>query len=84
MIDQRLTTDLTVGKRGILVIPVAIREALGLCGGQKLVAIVEDGELILAPVPNDPFERLREAAGDLFKGVDGVVYQRALRDEWED
>jgi AbrB family looped-hinge helix DNA binding protein len=51
----RLTT-LAVRRKGIVTIPEAIREELGLHEGDHLVATVEDGRLVLAPasvVPDD-------------------------------
>jgi AbrB family looped-hinge helix DNA binding protein len=82
--ETRLAMDVVVGKRGTIVIPAEMRRALGICEGQKLFVMVEDGDIVLHPVSNDPFERLREAAGDLFKGVDVQAYVRGLRDEWDD
>lgn len=79
--ETRLAMDVVVGKRGTIVIPAEMRKALGICEGQKLFVIVEDGDIVLHRVSSDPLERLREAGGNVFNGVDGVSYQRALRDE---
>lgn len=84
MLESRLATDIVVGKRGTIVIPAEMRKALGICEGQKLFAMIQDGDIVLRAVSSDPFERLREAAGDLFSGVDVQAYVRGLRDEWDD
>ena len=78
-----LSTDIVVGQRGTVVIPAGMRRALGICEGQKLFAVVVDGDIVLRPVSNDPIERLREAFAGVFTGVDPVEYVRALRREWE-
>jgi len=39
------------------------------------------GQIIVKRVPSDPLERLRWAAGDSFRGIDPIAYQRDLRDE---
>ena len=44
------TTDLRVAANGRLVLPKAMREAMGLTGEAKLVATLEGDELRLTPV----------------------------------
>ncbi|MGH8903072.1 MAG: AbrB/MazE/SpoVT family DNA-binding domain-containing protein [Egibacteraceae bacterium] len=76
--------DVRVGKRAQIVIPAPLRRQLGIKEGDLLRAEIDEaGRLILELVPVHPLERLRDAAGDLFRGVDGVEYQRSLRAEWE-
>jgi AbrB family looped-hinge helix DNA binding protein len=48
MTNQRL--GLTLAPNGRIVIPAAMRAALGLKGGARLVARVEDGAIILEPI----------------------------------
>jgi AbrB family looped-hinge helix DNA binding protein len=83
MMDTRLAMDVVVGKRGTIVIPAEMRRALGICEGQKLLAVVEDGTILLRPVSSDPIERLRDAFAGVFTGVDVAEYINELRDEWE-
>jgi len=40
----------TVAANGRVVIPAEVRESLGMKGGDKLLARVEDGALILEPI----------------------------------
>jgi bifunctional DNA-binding transcriptional regulator/antitoxin component of YhaV-PrlF toxin-antitoxin module len=48
--QQPLVMDLTVAPNGRLVIPVAMRQALGVADGGKLIARQMDGRLVLEPV----------------------------------
>jgi AbrB family looped-hinge helix DNA binding protein len=84
MIETRLATDIVVGKRGTIVIPAEMRKTLGICEGQKLFAVVVDGDIVLRRVSHDPVERLREAFAGVFAGVDPVEYVRELRREWDE
>lgn len=79
-----LTTTIRVGKKAQVVIPRAIRDALGIEEGDTLSATVVDGRLVLQPVPSDPRERLRTLFKGVFEGVDPVEFQRESRHEWRD
>lgn len=50
--------EVVVGKRHTLVIPKSIREELGLREGQRALAYVEGGKIVLEPFPGDPFKIL--------------------------
>ena len=45
-----IVTDLRVAANGRLVLPKAIRNAMGVHGETKLIATVQDGELKLSPI----------------------------------
>ena len=51
-------TRLRLGSQGRLVLPLALRRALGLKAGQELSAAVESGALVLRP-PNRALEELK-------------------------
>jgi AbrB family looped-hinge helix DNA binding protein len=80
-----LTSDVIVGQRGQVVIPAAIRSAMELCPGDTLIMVLDQGTgwLQVKKVPHDPLERLQEAAGDAFKGIDATEFIRELRKEWD-
>lgn len=79
---QTRSRDVRIGKRGTIVIPADIRHELGLEEGDVMALTVgEDGAMRLKAVPADPLERLRQAFGGIFAGIDPVEYQRSLRDE---
>ena len=78
------TQEIRIGKRATVVIPAAMRKALGIGEGDRLQAILCDGQLTLTPIPSDPIERLRRAFRGVYDGVDATAYIRALRDEWDD
>ena len=43
----------TVGQKGQIVIPIALRRQLGLQAGQEVEMIVENGQIIVKPLPVD-------------------------------
>jgi AbrB family looped-hinge helix DNA binding protein len=76
--------DVLIGKRAQVVIPAAVRRRLGLQEGDRLHLQVDDQDrIILQRAPRDPVDRLRAAGVSAYEGVDPVVVQRELRDEWD-
>lgn len=65
-------TEVKVGRHGRIVIPVEIREELGLDEGTRLSARVEDGRLVLES-RLAAFERLRRRFREGAKGRDPVA-----------
>jgi len=47
-----LTVEVRVGRKRTIVIPKAIAEALGIDEGSKLKLTVENGKIILEPIPD--------------------------------
>jgi len=81
----RLTT-LAIRRKGIVTIPDAIRQELGLHEGDHLVAAVEDGRLVLTPasiIPDDQAwfwtpewqAKEQEADREIAEGVSRAVIQ---------
>jgi len=57
---QHVATPLgTIGQKGQVVIPVAIRRQLGLQPGQEVEIRAEEGRVVLAPLPLDLIGYLR-------------------------
>jgi AbrB family looped-hinge helix DNA binding protein len=52
-----------IGKRFTLVIPKAVRERLGLREGQRVLVRVEEGKVVVDPLPWNPFEMLEKVVG---------------------
>lgn len=55
-----MSEEVVVGRRYTLVIPKNIREKLGLKEGQIALARIEEGKIIIEPLPSDPFKVLGE------------------------
>lgn len=64
-----MRTYTTLGARGQMVVPAAVRKQLGLVPGQRLRVEVADGKLTVTPVPEDLIERLM---GSLAGGPPGL------------
>jgi AbrB family looped-hinge helix DNA binding protein len=58
------TTTVEVGPKGRVVIPASIRRELGIGQGSQLVAMVEDGAVVLLPR-----SEIRRRLRDLFAGI---------------
>lgn len=75
--------DVRVGQRAQVVIPAELRRRMGVRDGDVLHAEIDEcGRLVLEKVDPDPVRRLLQAGKGLFEGMDGVDYQRAVRQEW--
>ena len=71
---------LRVGERCEIALPPSIREELHISEGDLLSAsVTEEGQLVLTPVAEDPWERLRRLIRPYFQGVDPIAYQRESR-----
>jgi AbrB family looped-hinge helix DNA binding protein len=79
-----LSSVVTMGQRGTIVVPAEMRKALGLDCGSTLLAIVDGDQISLVPAPSDPMERLAWAGKGMFSGSDADTWLRELRDEWDD
>ena len=51
-IDMGLILEIRVGKRRTIVIPKTVAEALGIDEGSRLELRVEDGKIVLEPIPD--------------------------------
>ena len=71
---------LTVDKLGRILLPKALRDALGLRAGARLLAVELDGRLVLQAV--DAETLLRQVRKDL-QGTDVERITREIRDEVE-
>jgi AbrB family looped-hinge helix DNA binding protein len=73
------TTTVEVGPKGRVVIPAAIRHELGIGQGSQLVAMVEDGAVVLLP-RSEVRRRLR----GLFAGIGTSLSAELLRERRRD
>jgi len=55
-----LTLKIKVGKKGYVILPKAVREAVGIEEGDELIVEIKDG-ILLKPVRKVDIEKLREA-----------------------
>ena len=51
-IDMGLILEIRVGKRRTIVIPKTVAEMLGIDEGSRLELRVEDGKIVLEPIPD--------------------------------
>ena len=69
------TTTLTLDAQGRVLLPRPLRQALGLGPGARLVALVEDGRLVLTP-----WERLEEELWAELADVQESLAEELLRE----
>jgi AbrB family looped-hinge helix DNA binding protein len=68
-------TTIKVNEQGRIVIPIQLRQQLGLVNGSKLVARL-DGNRIILEKPADVFQRLRSTFNSPDSLVDELINER--------
>jgi len=68
-----------IGKRFTLVIPKAVRERLGLREGQRVLVRVEEGRVMVEPLPWDPYGVLKEVVGEPYEEREEAEAERWLK-----
>jgi AbrB family looped-hinge helix DNA binding protein len=69
-----------IGKRFTLVIPKTVRTRLGLKEGQRVLVRVEEGRLLVEPLPWNPYEVLQEVVGEPYAEREEAAAERWLQD----
>jgi len=59
-----MSEESVIGRRYTLVIPRAIREELALKEGQRVLIRVENGRIVVEPLPWDPYKVLETVVGE--------------------
>ena len=75
MVKKAHSTTLTLDAQGRVLLPRPLRQALGLGPGARLVALVEDGRLVLTP-----WERLEEELWAELADVQESLAEELLRE----
>ncbi len=66
LMNLTMSETAVVGKRYAVVIPKAIRERLHLKEGQRVLIRVQGEEMVVEPLPKDPFEVLDRLIGESY------------------
>jgi len=62
-----LSEETVVGKRFTIVIPSSIRSRLSIKEGQRILMKQEGKRIELEPLPDDPYQTLREVIGSPYE-----------------
>jgi len=62
-----MSEESIIGRRYTLVIPKAVREELTLKEGQRVLIRVENGRIVIEPLPWDPYEVLEKVVGEPYE-----------------
>ena len=74
-----MTLKLKVGKKGYIILPKAIRDAVGIEEGDEVIVIVKDG-IVLKPAKNRvDIEKLRRAFRDHVERISKIKDRREPR-----
>ena len=76
-----------VGNQGRIVIPAELRQALGIASGEKLIARVEDGRLILETkesITASLQKLFRDAVPKSVSLADELIAERRAEARWEE
>lgn len=75
-----MSEESAIGRRYTLVIPKAVREELTLKEGQRVLIRVEDGRIVIEPLPRDPYKVMEEVVGEPYEeGRDEPKAERWLK-----
>lgn len=59
-----MSEQVTVGRRHTIVVPKSIRSKVKLKEGQMVLVKVEEGKIVIEPLPEDPYRTLGEVIGE--------------------
>lgn len=62
-----MSEETVVGKRHTIVVPKAIRKKVNLEEGQKILLRVEEGRIIVEPLPTNPYKVLEEVIRESYE-----------------
>lgn len=62
-----MSEESIIGRRYTLVIPKAVRKELTLKEGQRVLIRVENGRIVIEPLPWDPYEMLEKIVGEPYE-----------------
>lgn len=62
-----MSEQAVIGKRFTLVIPKRVREQLGLREGQRVLVRVEEGKVVVDPLPWNPYQVLERVVGEPYE-----------------
>lgn len=74
-----MSEQAVIGKRFTLVIPKAVRERLGLREGQRVLVHLEEGRVVVDPLPWDPYRVLEEVVGEPYEEREEADAERWLK-----
>jgi AbrB family looped-hinge helix DNA binding protein len=78
-----MTTTIKVSKKNQIAVPAAAREQLNIRGGDRLLVDIQDGMLILMPIPKNYTQALSGLHREVWEGIDAEGYIAAERIEWD-
>lgn len=77
---EKSSIDRSIGRRYTLVIPKAVREELTLKEGQRVLIRVEDGRIVIEPLPWNPYKVMEEVVDEPYEeGRDEARAERWLK-----
>ncbi|MBI1743098.1 AbrB/MazE/SpoVT family DNA-binding domain-containing protein [Candidatus Acetothermia bacterium] len=74
---------ITISSKYQVVIPKAVRKALGLRPGDQLLVQLEDGKIVMRPRPQSYTKHLRGLHKNVWKGLEATEYVKRERESWE-
>lgn len=75
--------SIRVGKKSQIVIPVDLREKLGIKEGDELLVSAEGGKLVLRRKPASYTEYMAGLGAEIWREIDTTEYMRKERAAWD-
>jgi AbrB family looped-hinge helix DNA binding protein len=85
-LEVRMTNNITVkvSKRYQIAVPALARDLLNIKSGDRLLVDIQDGIIVLIPMPDNYTEALAGLHQEIWQGVDIQKYIDEERNAWED
>ena len=77
-----MTMQVKVSSKHQIAVPAAVRRQLEIDAGDHLLVEVQDGVIVLIPMPEDPVEALEGLGREIWEGVDVQEYIDGERAGW--
>jgi AbrB family looped-hinge helix DNA binding protein len=77
-----MTLQVKVSSKHQIAVPATVRRELAIDAGDHLLVEVQDGAIVLIPMPVDPVEELKGLGREIWEGVDVQEYLDGERAGW--
>ena len=78
------STTVKVSKRYQIAVPALARDLLNIKSGDRLIVDIQDGIIILIPMPDNYTQAMAGLHKEIWQGVDIQKYLDQERDSWAD
>ena len=78
-----MASTVVVSKKHQIAVPAEIRRKLGISSGDRLLVDLQDGVIVIVPVPTSFTDRLRGLGREIWQDEDPQEYINRERGSWD-